>query len=210
MLLRIAEVTPLPEQRLRLRLTDGTTIDRDASPLMLGAVFEDIRRQPELFARVRVVGGTVAWPNGADLCPDMLIWGGLPPPVPEAGLERSTGRQAHAEGAAGPGRAEGPLGAARRFAAALRERYGDALVIARLFGSCARGEMREDSDVDVAVVLERVDWRTRRDVIDLSADVSLAHDVLLSATVLDRATFEHWRRQERALIMDIERDGLPL
>ena len=92
----------------------------------------------------------------------------------------------------------------------LRARHGDALVDVRLFGSCARGEMREHSDVDVAVVLERVDWRTRRDVIDLSADIGLAHDVLLSATILDRETFEHWRRQERALVMDIERDGLPL
>lgn len=104
----------------------------------------------------------------------------------------------------------GPRGASVQFAAALRRRYGEALVDVRLFGSCARGEMREDSDVDVAVVLEQVDWRTRRDVIDLSADVGLAHDVLLSATVLDRETFERWRRQERALVMNIERDGFPL
>ena len=104
----------------------------------------------------------------------------------------------------------GPRGAATQFAAALRERYGSAVVDVRLFGSCARGEMHEDSDVDMAVVLQQADWRTRRDVIDLSADVGLAHEVLLSATVLDRATFEHWRRQERALVMDIERDGLPL
>ena len=107
-------------------------------------------------------------------------------------------------------RPSGPRTAARQFALALRARYGDALVDVRLFGSCARGEMREDSDVDVAVVLEQVDSRTKRDVIDLSADVGLAHNVLLSATVLDRATFEHWRRQERALVMDIERDGLAL
>lgn len=104
----------------------------------------------------------------------------------------------------------GPRAAAARFAAALRARYGDALLDVRLFGSCARDEMREHSDVDVAVVLERVDWRTRRDVIDLSADIGLAHCVLLSATVLDRETFERWRRQERALVLDIERDGLPL
>ena len=32
-----------------------------------------------------------------------------------------------------------------------------------------------DAAQRAAVVLERVDWRTRRDVIDLSADVGLAH-----------------------------------
>ena len=32
-----------------------------------------------LFAQVRAEGGGVAWPNGADLCPDVLIWGGMPP-----------------------------------------------------------------------------------------------------------------------------------
>ena len=80
----------------------------------------------------------------------------------------------------------------------------------RLFGSCARGQMREDSDVDVAVVLERVDWETKRNVIDLASSIGLEHDVLLSPTVLDRETFERWRAQERLLVMDIEREGLPL
>ena len=103
-----------------------------------------------------------------------------------------------------------PRRAARQFADALRRGYGDALVDVRLFGSCARGEMREDSDVDVAVVLQMVDWRTKRDVIDLAARIGLEHGVLLSPTVLDRATFERWRAQERLLVMDIPRDGLPL
>ncbi|MYH30199.1 MAG: nucleotidyltransferase domain-containing protein [Acidobacteria bacterium] len=103
-----------------------------------------------------------------------------------------------------------PRRAARRFAGALRERYGEALVDVRLFGSCARGEMREDSDVDVAVVLRAVDRRTKRDVIDLASSIGLEHDVLLSPTVLDQETFERWRAQERLLVMDIEREGLLL
>ena len=103
-----------------------------------------------------------------------------------------------------------PRRAAHRFAGALRQRYGDALVDVRLFGSCARGEMREDSDVDVAVVLQAVDWRTKRDVIDLASGIGLEHGVMLSPTVLDRQTFERWRAQERLLVMDIQREGLPL
>ena len=103
-----------------------------------------------------------------------------------------------------------PRRAAHRFAGALRERYGEALVDVRLFGSCARGEMREDSDVDVAVVLRAVDRRTKRDVIDLASSIGLEHDVLLSPTVLDQETFERWRAQERLLVMDIEREGLLL
>lgn len=83
-LLRIAEVTPLSGYRLRLRLTDGETIERDAGPLLVGPVFEEIRNRPEVFAQVRVHGGTVTWPNGADLCPDVLIWGGLPPSDPRS------------------------------------------------------------------------------------------------------------------------------
>ena len=78
-LLRIRSATPMGGFRLRLTLTDGSTIERDVEPLMAGPVFEPLRASPSLFAQVHVEGGTVVWPNGADLCPDVLIWGGLPP-----------------------------------------------------------------------------------------------------------------------------------
>ncbi len=77
--LRIREVKPLEGLRLELGLTDGSVIERDVSRLLVGPVFEKIRKDPALFAQVRVEGGTVVWPNGADLCPDVLIWGGAPP-----------------------------------------------------------------------------------------------------------------------------------
>ena len=83
-LLRVAEVNPLPGYRLRLRLTDGSTIERDVGPWLVGPVFDQIRERPEMFARVRIAGGTVSWPNGADLCSDVVIWGGAPPSDPAA------------------------------------------------------------------------------------------------------------------------------
>jgi len=78
-LLRIAKVTPLKNLSLRLTLTDGSVIERQVSELLTGPVFEKIRSEPEEFTKVRVEGGTVIWPNGADLCPDVLIWGAAPP-----------------------------------------------------------------------------------------------------------------------------------
>jgi uncharacterized protein DUF2442 len=78
-LLRIRTAEPLQPFKLRLILSDGSSIERDISRLLVGPVFEKIRNDPRLFAQVRVEGGTVVWPNGADLCPDVLIWGGAPP-----------------------------------------------------------------------------------------------------------------------------------
>ena len=78
-LVRIRKAEPLANFRLRLTLDDGRVIERDVAALLTGPVFESIRRDPAEFARVKVEGGTVAWPNGADLDPDVLIWNGPPP-----------------------------------------------------------------------------------------------------------------------------------
>jgi len=83
-LVRISGVTPLDGFHVRLALTDGAVIERDVEPLLVGPVFEAIRDNPDVFRAATVACGTVVWPNGADLCLDVLIWGGPPRegPVP--------------------------------------------------------------------------------------------------------------------------------
>ncbi len=78
-LVRVQDVSPLDGFRLRLTLTDGRVIERDVLSLLVGPIFDPIKSDRELFCRARVEAGTVVWPNGADLCPDVLIWGGAPP-----------------------------------------------------------------------------------------------------------------------------------
>jgi hypothetical protein len=77
-LIRITKVTLLDGFNLRLTLTDESTIERDVESLLIGPVFEAIRNSPDLFRTAQAAYGTVVWPNGADLCPDVLIWGGPP------------------------------------------------------------------------------------------------------------------------------------
>src|SRR5262245_10162689 len=76
---RIRTAEALKGFRLRLELTNGSVIERRVRKWMTGPIFADLRADPEKFAGVRVEHGTVTWPNGADLCPDLLIWGGPPP-----------------------------------------------------------------------------------------------------------------------------------
>lgn len=78
-LLRICEVEVLTGFRVRLKLTDGSVVERDIEHLLNGPVFESIHCNLNQFQKVLVRDGTLVWPNGADLCPDVLIWGGMPP-----------------------------------------------------------------------------------------------------------------------------------
>jgi hypothetical protein len=78
-LVRIREAKPLDGYRVQLTLTDGRVVERDLESLLVGPVFIEIRNDVARFRQMRVEGGTLVWPTGADLCPDVLIWGGLPP-----------------------------------------------------------------------------------------------------------------------------------
>ena len=70
----IVEARPLGGYRLYLRYADGAAGELDLMPLLqFTGVFEPLG-DPEFFAQVRVNPdiGTIVWPNGADLCPDVL------------------------------------------------------------------------------------------------------------------------------------------
>jgi hypothetical protein len=61
--------------QLRLRLTDGSERIVDVSPFLRGPIFDLVRTNREVFNSVAVdpVLGTVVWPNGADIDPDVLL-----------------------------------------------------------------------------------------------------------------------------------------
>ena len=72
--MRITSVAPLEGFVLRLDFSDGTTREVDLEDELWGPIFEPLRQNPELFRQVRVDAelGTIVWPNGADMDPDVL------------------------------------------------------------------------------------------------------------------------------------------
>lgn len=72
---RVLEVEHLGEYRLRLTFSDGLVRELDFAGVIQGrgGVFEPLA-EPTFFAQVAVdsIAGTIAWPNGVDLDPDVL------------------------------------------------------------------------------------------------------------------------------------------
>jgi hypothetical protein len=73
----ITEVEVLHDHVVRLRFADGFEKTIDLDPYLHGPVFTEIRTNPAVFAAVEVdaEAGTIVWPNGADLAPDVLYEG---------------------------------------------------------------------------------------------------------------------------------------
>lgn len=66
---------------LEVTFADGVQRQVDLEPFLWGEVFQPLR-DPAYFAQVAVDpdGGTIAWPNGADLAPEFLYYGEAGPP----------------------------------------------------------------------------------------------------------------------------------
>lgn len=71
---RIRSVEPVNGFVLRLSFDDGTEREVDLERELWGPMFEPLRASPELFRQVHVDEelGTIVWPNGADMDPDVL------------------------------------------------------------------------------------------------------------------------------------------
>ncbi len=100
------------------------------------------------------------------------------------------------------------VNALEAFVRRVQESFPDQILQISLFGSKARGEGDPDSDVDVLVIINQYDRSLRRKIIDLSSDLSLEYDVLLSPRVIG---LQRWQnRQGFSLYRNIAREALPI
>jgi hypothetical protein len=93
----------------------------------------------------------------------------------------------------------------------LEEHFGERLVQLTLFGSYARGDARADSDVDVAVVLDRIDSPAERMFpMEITGDLIVSHDFVITPLVLSVSELALLRQREDLLASNLERDGIAI
>jgi predicted nucleotidyltransferase len=97
-----------------------------------------------------------------------------------------------------------------RFASLVRTRFGDRVRAVKLFGSYARGEANEDSDLDVLIVVDDLTSVEGRETAWLAGDVLTEFGLLISAFTQSTESWQALRDRERLIVGEIDREGVAL
>ena len=97
-----------------------------------------------------------------------------------------------------------------RFKSALQSLLGDNLLSVHLFGSRARGEGTEESDLDVLVLVKKKDRALCRRIVEESLEVDLKYGTNLAPTILTAEEYRQNREYGTPFYRNVEREGVSL
>lgn len=92
----------------------------------------------------------------------------------------------------------------------LKKKYRDKIVDVLLFGSVARGDYDEESDIDILVIVKNGENRLRDEVSMASYEPMLRNDVVISSLVMDEMMYNWHRKYKDPLYKVIKREGINL
>jgi len=93
---------------------------------------------------------------------------------------------------------------------AMREFLGDRMVRLTLFGSRARGDYDDESDMDIAIIVRALTRELKNQILEKVAEIELKYFTPISAIVLSEEEFNRLKKRERRIALDIEREGVNL
>lgn len=74
----------------------------------------------------------------------------------------------------------------------LQNIFGNVLECIILYGSVARGTQTDESDVDIALIVRKYTEDMHDKMIDLTVDLELEYNLVLSVLLIDYDNFKEW------------------
>ena len=96
------------------------------------------------------------------------------------------------------------------YAQTLRLRYPRQVERMVLFGSQARGDAREGSDVDILIVIETDERRLKNEITDLAFDIMLKHGVDIEPAIFSREEWATFTAAPTSFAYTVEQEGREL
>ena len=98
----------------------------------------------------------------------------------------------------------------RELKESLETFLGDRLLRMILFGSMARGDYTDESDIDVAIIIRGLTRELKHQILDRVGEVELNHLMPVSALLLSEEEFNRLKKRACRIALDIEGEGVPL
>lgn len=95
---------------------------------------------------------------------------------------------------------------------AYRDVFGAEMVEVLLYGSYARGDYEQDSDIDLVAIVhgQRKDLQEKlKRIWDISADLELEHGIIISPTVIPYEEYEKYK-EDIPYYRNISREGVKI
>ncbi|MDI6795289.1 MAG: nucleotidyltransferase domain-containing protein [bacterium] len=94
--------------------------------------------------------------------------------------------------------------AIEEFKDILLRTFTDNIEMIKLYGSKRRGDYHPESDIDLFILVENGDWKLRDKMVDVSSDLLLKYEVLISPSVVNKEEYEKMKKLELRYLKEIE------
>ncbi len=92
----------------------------------------------------------------------------------------------------------------------LRQEYGREVLSVKLYGSKARGDHHEDSDLDLFVRVRQDDRQVYAKMYQIASEIELKYDVILGMLLTGPTHYALMRRLGEPLYRNVQREGVEL
>ena len=99
------------------------------------------------------------------------------------------------------------------FIEELQQKYPDDLLQVVLFGSKARGDFHDQSDLDILVVIHVSNdeyWQYWNKIVNIASKIELTYDLVFSLIIKNEADFKTMQYQKSLFARVIQQDGIEL
>lgn len=86
-------------------------------------------------------------------------------------------------------------------------KYRDIIELIELFGSAVRGELQEDSDLDLLIVVKTNPFKVRKGFVSLATEMCLKYGRLISLKIYDKEQYDYLNYLETPFMKNIEKEG---
>lgn len=80
----------------------------------------------------------------------------------------------------------------------------------KLFGSKAKGDYSDESDIDLLIVLDSYDWEIENEIYEICFEIGLEYDILLSSVIFSKKEFDDKLTKITPFYKIVTKEGIPL